>query len=142
MTAISKRSTRPYFSIILLFLIFNALFLTGRRWLEKMNTDADVLIIGNSILFAATLLSFFLYKRSLKNNKPHQFLKYIYGGMFLKMLICLAAAFIYIATFEKNVNKPAVFGCMFLYFLYTFVEVSILLRLSKEQKNAETGSTS
>jgi len=62
--------------------------------------------------------------------------------MFLKMLICLIAAFAYIATFGKNVNKPAIFGCMFLYFLYTFVEVSILLRLSKEQKNAQTGSPS
>jgi len=136
MTAINKRRPRPYFSIILLFLAFNALFLTGRRWLDKINTDADVLIIGNSVLFAATLLSFFLYNRSLKHNQPHKFLKYIYSGMFLKMLICLIAAFIYIATFEKNVNKPAIFGCMFLYFLYTFVEVSILLRLSKEQKNA------
>jgi len=136
MTAINKRRPRPYFSIILLFLAFNALFLTGRRWLEKINTDADVLIIGNSVLFAATLLSFFLYNRSLRNNQPHKFLKYIYSGMFLKMMICLVAAFIYIATFKKNVNKPAIFGCMFLYFLYTFVEVSILLRLSKEQKNA------
>jgi len=136
MTAINKRKPRPYFSIILLFLAFNALFLTGRRWLEKINTDADVLIIGNSVLFVATLLSFFLYNRSLRNNQPHKFLKYIYSGMFLKMMICLIAAFIYIATFKKNVNKPAIFGCMFLYFLYTFVEVSILLRLSKEQKNA------
>ena len=136
MTAINKRKPRPYFSIILLFLAFNALFLTGRRWLEKINTDAEVLIIGNSVLFVATLLSFFLYNRSLRNNQPHKFLKYIYSGMFLKMMICLVAAFIYIATFKKNVNKPAIFGCMFLYFLYTFVEVSILLRLSKEQKNA------
>lgn len=138
---ISNRKRRSYISIILLFLVFNALFLTGRSWLKKMNADADVLIIGNTILFIATLLSFFLFSRALKNNQPHKFLKYIYGGMFLKMLICLIAAFTYIASFGKDVNKPAIFGCMFLYFLYTFVEVSILLRLSKEQKNAQTGST-
>ena len=142
MTAISKRKTRPYFSIILLFLGFSALFLLGREGLTRINTDADVLIIGNSILFVATLLSFFLYNRSLRNNQPHKFLRYIYSGMFLKMLICLIAAFIYIASFQKNVNKAAIFGCMFLYFLYTFVEVSILLRLSKDQKNAQTGSSS
>ena len=138
---ISNRKRRSYISIILLFLVFNALFLTGRSWLKKMNADADVLIIGNTILFIATLLSFFLFSRALKNNQPHKFLKYIYGGMFLKMLICIIAAFIYIASFGKDVNKPAIFGCMFLYFLYTFVEVSILLRLSKEHKNAQTGST-
>ncbi len=139
---INKRKRAPYFSIILLFLFSNAFFLTGRRWLEKIYVDTDVLIIGNCILFVATLLSFYLYSRSLKNNQPHQFLKYIYGGMFLKMLICLIAAFIYIASLGKDVNKAAIFGCMFLYFLYTFVEVSILLRLSKEQKNAQTRSSS
>jgi len=136
----SKRPSKPY--IVLIYFIFNAAFLTGDGWLSKINADRNVLLIGNTILFIATLLSFLLYQRSLRSNKPHQFLKFIYGGMFLKMIICLGAAFIYIATFGENVNKVAIFGCMFLYFVYTFVEVSILLRLSKEQKNAQTGSSS
>ena len=96
---------------------------------------------GNAVLLVATLVSFFLYTRSLKNNQPAAFLRYIYSGMFLKMMICLFAAFIYIAS-TNNVNKPALFGCMFLYFVYTFVEVSILLQLSKQQKDVQTGSTS
>jgi hypothetical protein len=101
----------------------------------------DILIIGNVVLAMATMVSFFLYKRSLNNNQPQAFLRYIYSGMFLKMLICLIAAFIYIVS-VNNVNKPALFGCMFLYFVYTFMEVSILLRLSKQQKNVQTGSPS
>jgi hypothetical protein len=135
-----NRKRSSFIPIIILFLAFNALFLTGQKWLARWNADSNVLIIGNCILFVATILSFFLYKKALRDNQPHKFLKFIYGGMFLKMLVCLIAAFIYIASFGKNVNKPAIFGCMFLYFLYTFVEVSILLRLSKEQKNGQTGS--
>ena len=138
----TRNKRRPFFPIALLFILFNALFIAGKNWLKKWNADPDVLIVGNLILFIATILSFFLYTRALKNDKPHKFLKYIYGGMFLKMLICLIAAFIYIASYGQNVNKPAIFGCMFLYFVYTFVEVSILLRLSKQQKNAQTGSAS
>ena len=138
----TKNKRKPFFPIALLFILFNSLFIAGKKWLTKWNVDTDVLIIGNLILFVATLLSFFLYARALKNDKPHKFLKYIYGGMFLKMLICLIAAFIYIASYGSNVNKPAIFASMFLYFVYTFVEVSILLRLSKQQKNAQTGSTS
>jgi len=137
-----NRNRNSFLPIILLFVAFNALFLTGQRWLTKFNADTNVLIIGNAILFVATLLSFSLYRKALKNNQPHKFLKYIYGGMFLKMLVCLIAAFAYIASLGKDVNKVGIFGCMFLYFLYTFVEVSILLRLSKEQKNAQTGSPS
>jgi F0F1-type ATP synthase assembly protein I len=112
----------------------------AKRWEAKFKVDSDILLIGNIVLFLATMVSFILYTRSLKNNQPQAFLRYIYSGMFLKMIICLFAAFIYIATTD-NVNKPALFGCMFLYFVYTFVEVSILLRLSKQQKNVQTGST-
>jgi hypothetical protein len=139
---LSNRKRKPFFSILLIWFAFTLMFSSGKGWLRKINADANILIYGNTILLLATLLSFFLYRRALKNDQPHKFLKYIYGGMFLKMLICLIAAFIYISTFQSEVNKPAIFGCMILYFVYTFVEVSILLRLSKEKKNAETGSPS
>jgi O-antigen/teichoic acid export membrane protein len=138
----NKSSRKTFVPIIVIYFAFSGLFITGRNWLDRINVNRDVLIIGNTILLIATLLSFFLYRRALKNDKPHQFLKFIYGGMFLKMLVCLIAAFIYIVSYGREVNKPAIFGCMFLYFVYTFVEVSILLRLSKQQKNAQTGSAS
>jgi hypothetical protein len=51
---------------------FNALFITGKDGLE-ISCDTDVLIIGNTILFVATLISFFLYKRALKDDQPHKF---------------------------------------------------------------------
>lgn len=135
-----NRRRKAWWPIVLVFIITNAVLLTGRRWATG-NIDADVLIVGNLVLFLSTMVSFFLYQRSLQNNQAQAFLRYIYSGMFLKMLICIIAAFIYIAS-VNNVNKPAIFGCMFLYFVYTFIEVSILLRLSKQQKNVQTGSPS
>lgn len=125
-----------------MYVITNAIFITGRRWAGNWNVDTDILIIGNTVLLIATLISFFLYQKSLGSNQPQAFLRYIYSGMFLKMIVCLLAAFIYIAASEKGVNKAALFGCMFLYFVYTFIEVSILLRMSKQQKNVQTGSPS
>lgn len=136
----NKRQRKPWWPIAIIFILANALILVARRWEVKYNIDTGILIIGNVILLIATLISFLLYNRSLKNNQPQAFLRYIYSGMFLKMIICLFAAFIYIAS-TNNVNKPALFGCMFLYFVYTFAEVSILLRLSKQQKDVQTGST-
>ena len=138
----NNRRRKPWWPIVLIYVISTAILITGKRWATTYGTDTDILIIGNSVLALATLVSFFLYQRSLDNNRPQAFLRYIYSGMFLKMMICLVAAFIYIIFAGKNVNKPALFGCMFLYFVYTFVEVSILLRMSKHQKNVETGSPS
>lgn len=135
---INKRQ-KSWWPIVLVYVITNAVILVTKKWASNPKIDTDVLIIGNTVLLIATLVSFILYNRSLKNNQPQAFLRYIYSGMFLKMLICLFAAFIYIASTD-NVNKPALFGCMFLYFVYTFMEVSILLRLSKQQKDVQTGS--
>jgi hypothetical protein len=138
---INKRQRKPWWPIAIVFILSNSLIIAAKRWEATLKMDSDILLIGNVVLFLATLVSFILYMRSLKNNQAQAFLRYIYSGMFLKMLICLFAAFIYIAS-TNNVNKPALFGCMFLYFVYTFVEVSILLRLSKQQKDVQTGSTS
>lgn len=134
-----RHRPKPWLPIVLVYIIINGVIFFCKRWQPKI--DTDVLMIGNAVLLVATLVSFLLYQRSLKNNQPQAFLRYIYSGMFLKMLICLFAAFIYIAS-VNNVNKPALFGCMFLYFVYTFMEVSILLRLSKQQKDVQTGSPS
>jgi len=34
------------------------------------------------------------------------------------------------------VNKAALFTCIGLYFVYTFIEISVLLKLLKQKKNA------
>ena len=98
------------------------------------------MIAGNSILFVATFISFYLFTRSLSNNNVHAFLRMIYGGMFVKMLICLFAALIYIMIVKKGVSKGAIFGCMFLYFVYTFVEISIIMKLSRKDKYVKNRS--
>ena len=95
-----------------------------------------VLLVGNLILFVATLLSFFIYKKALFNLNVHIFLRALYGGMFLKMIIAMVAALVYILLAQEKVSKAGIFGCFGLYFLYTFVEVKILMRLSKQHKNA------
>lgn len=136
-----NKRKQPWWPIVVIYVVSNAVIIACKKWVAGLKIDSDILIIGNTVLLIATIVSFILYNRSLRNNQPQAFLRYIYSGMFLKMMICLFAAFIYIAS-TNNVNKPALFGCMFLYFVYTFAEVSILLRLSKQQKDVQTGSTS
>ena len=67
-------------------------------------------------------------------------MRMIYGGMFAKMLICLFSALVYIMIAKKGVSKGAIFGCMFLYFVYTFVEISIIMKLSSKDKYAKNRS--
>ena len=130
----TKKGERPFLPILFIFVGVTALLLAVPSLDFLWNMDRYVMLAGNSILFAATFVSFQLYRRSLANNNVHAFLRMIYGGMFAKMMICLVAAVVYIMIAGKGVSKGAIFGCMFLYFVYTFVEISIIMKLSRREK--------
>jgi len=131
----NKTVSRSFRPLLLIFVITNAFFLTSRARLSQWDINVDVLIIGNLVLFAATAVSFFLFTRQLNTKNPQAIVRTVYGGVLSKMMICLVAVFIYISIVGKGVNKGGVLGCMFLYVLYTTLEVTTLMKLSKQKKN-------
>jgi len=131
-----RNNASPLMPVIVLFVILNAFFLTGKNFLERNGFDQGVLIVGNLILFAVTLLSFWVSVRTLKSADPNKFVRGAMMNTMLKLFICAIAAFVYIFSFRNQLNKPALFTCMGLYFIYTFFEVSILTRILKGKKNA------
>lgn len=126
------KSSRP---ILLLFLFLSAGLSASRNLQAKWNIDYGVVIWGNIILVVATMASFYFYYRSLRSQQGFGFLNQIYMGIFVKMMVCLLAAFLYIYLAGKSANKPAVIVCLVLYLVYTVVEMSLLTQISKSKKN-------
>jgi len=133
---IKENKLKPLLPAILLFIILNGFFLAGRNLLQKWGADQEVLIIGNLILFVVTMISYLLSIRGLQSANPHAVVRSVYGSFMIKFFVCIIAAFAYIMSVKKNVNKPALFACMGLYLVYSFIEVSVLTKLSKQKKNA------
>ena len=131
-----KANKTPLAPIIILFIALNAFFFLDKGFLGQRGFDQGVLVIGNLVLFGATLLSFFSARRGLVSTNPNAFVRSVYASIMVKLLICIIAAVIYIFMFRKNLSKPALFACMGLYLVYTFIEVSVLTKLLKEKKNA------
>ena len=131
----TKRSVKSFLPIVVIFVILNGFFIAGKSMLARWGVDQEVVIIGNLLLFVISIVSFLLGLRGLKNPNPHAFVRSVYTSMMLKLFICIIAAFIYISMYRDNINKPALFTCMGLYLLYTFVEVSILTKLLKGKTN-------
>ena len=124
---------RAFLPLVIIFVITTIIFFSvplDALW----NMSSRVMIAGNCILFVATAISFYLFVQSLKNNNAQASLRLIYGGMFIRLMICLFAALLYIGIAKKGVSKGAIFGCMFLYFVYTFVEIAIIMKLSRKNK--------
>ena len=73
-------------------------------------------------------------KKGLNNPNPHAFVRSVYGSIMIKLFLCIIVALIYIAIYQKQLNKPALFTCMGLYLVYTFMEVSILMKMLKHKE--------
>lgn len=122
--------------MLILFVLTSLLIVALKQKLAEWNMDANVLLAGNGILFVATIISFLLYIKALRNPNVQVFLRMLYGSLLVKMVFCLTATLLYVFLAGKAVSKFAVIGCFVLYLLYTFTEVKILMGLSKLQKNA------
>lgn len=123
-----------FLPVVAFFVVLNGAFIVGRNFFEDKGFDLNVLIIGNLLLFLITLLSLFMGKKGLNNPNPHAFVRSVYGSIMIKLFLCIIAALIYIAIFQKQLNKPALFTCMGLYLVYTFMEVSILMKMLKHKE--------
>jgi len=69
-----------------------------------------------------------------KNN--HAFFRWVYGSIMIKLFVLAGVAFVYIMVTKKDVNKPGLFFCMGLYIVYTFIEVSGLMKVNKQKADA------
>lgn len=131
-----QTASKAFLPITIIFLVTNSFFLAGRSLLTKWGVDTDILIMGNLLLIALTIFSFYQHIRALRNKNIHAFLRMLKGSVLIKMAVCGVAALIYILVAGKNINTGAVLGFMLLYFLYTLTEAAIVMKLSKQNKNA------
>jgi L-asparagine transporter-like permease len=127
------RNPITYFWIISNFLI---LFLDYKKAFSNASIDGKVVLIGNFILFMATLLSYVFFRQSIKSDSPNAAVRGMYKSFMIKFFVCLLAAVIYIMAAKKDVNKAGLIICMGLYIIYTVFEVTALQKLLKQKKNA------
>jgi hypothetical protein len=132
----NKTAVKAFTPITIIFLVTNAFFIVFRSLLTKWGADADILIAGNLLLILLTAFSYYQHIRALRNKNIHAFLRMLKGSMLIKMMVCGVAAFIYISMAGKAVNTGGVLGFMFLYFVYSLTEAAIVMKLSKQNKNA------
>lgn len=132
----NKNSLQLIRPLILLFVAVSAFSVTGKQWLEKQGIQQDVVLVGNLVLFAVSLLAYYINLQSVKSSNPQSSVRAMYGSFMLKFFVIAIIAFAYIMMTKKNVNKPGLMICAGLYIIYTALETRALMRLTKERKNA------
>jgi hypothetical protein len=131
----NKQNFRPFLPAIILFLVLNSGFLATMKTLQGWGFDYPVLVFGNIIIFLISLISYWMGVKGLTTKNSHAFFRWVYGSIMLKLFLLAAVAFAYIMTMKKEVNKPGLFFCMGLYVIYTFIEISALMKVNKQKSN-------
>lgn len=126
---------RSMLPLVFVFLILGTVILLFRNYLQQRGMDWQVLSGGNLIIYVITIISLHLLSKGMKAESNHAFLRQAYSGIFLKLIALAVTAAIYIAAAGDKLNKPAIFACMALYFIYSFVERSIIVTESKRKRN-------
>ncbi|MFN5421851.1 MAG: hypothetical protein ACK5AO_01175 [bacterium] len=119
-------------SIAFLFIVVCLIIVIAFKWLASAGLDPVVLLSGNLIVFLLTMSSFYLIKRGLGSTSTSGFLSSVYSSFIMKLVIAGLVVFIYVKLSGEQMNVPAVLASMFLYLLYTFIEVKGLLLLVKK----------
>lgn len=132
----NKQSFRNFFPAIMIFLVLNSGLLIMMNRLEDWGFDYTVLVFGNLVIFGISFLSYWMAVKGLTTKNNHAFFRWVYGSIMIKLFLLAGAAFIYIVMNKKEVNKPSLFFCMGLYIVYTFIEVSALMKVNKQKTNA------
>ena len=121
--------------LVLVFLITATLIMAFRFTLSQHGFDWQVLGGGNLFIYVVTTISMHMLREGLNAANTHAFLTKAYGGILVKLFACATAAFAYIFLSGNKMNKPALLACMGLYLVYTFVELSVIMKYSKQKKN-------
>jgi len=128
----NKVGSRPFLPIGVVFIVISLFIVLARPLLAEGRFDYRVMLGGNILLFGVTAVSFYLYTKALRNNNPHAFVRMMYGSLLVKIFACLLATLIYAWMAGPAVSRNAIFGCFGLYVVYTWLEVKILMQLSKK----------
>ena len=137
MNSSSRKLLRGFLPVLIIFILVSCFSVLFTRNLVSWGVEPAVVIGGNILLFLVTLFSFLLYRRGLLAANTHAFLRNVYSGMLLKLFTCIFAAFLYIASAGKDVNRAGIFVLMFLYLLYTFLEIAIIMKISRQIKQGK-----
>ncbi len=126
-----KSWIKSFYPIIWIFIAVTAVIVSVHFTIEDVLKHTLVIFIANILLFLITLFSFKIYFQGVYDKNHSAFFRSFYLGMMLKMFSTIFITLFYVAIFRKGISKPGIFGAMFLYLIYTFVEVGILSKLQR-----------
>lgn len=122
-----------YLPFVIVFVVVSLICFVLRDSLASIKISWQVVMGANLLLFLFAFLNLYAQLKTIRNAKPAAVIRGVMLGTFLKLIGLAVATVVYLAIAGPNRSKNAIFTGMGLYFVYTWLEVRISLRM-KPQK--------
>ena len=116
-------------SIVFIAVCLLAIF--GRSLLLKWNVSPAPILYGNAWLFGVTLLAMYFELKGVRSSNSYAFFRFIYIGMLLKLFLSAGVVLVYALTDREALTGGVVLVWLCLYAVYSWLEVSTLIRAGK-----------
>jgi len=126
---------RTLIPLVAVFLLVSVLVFAMQGQLTRWGFDWKIIALGNAVLFLISVFSWYMHNRAMTASGSLAFLKFVYSGFFGKFLLVIAFVLVYKFASGASFNVYGLAICLFLYLVYTLIEVSALLKMNK-RKNA------
>ena len=127
---------KKYAPVIILFILINVMVFIFKPFLEQTGFEIGFLLIANAVLCILSLSGFFIQMKGLKSSNINAFIRGVYSSLLLKMVVIMIAVIVYIFVTGGRVNKPSLFTSMGIYFIYTSIEVTQLMKIARRKPDA------
>lgn len=125
--------SKGFLPIFILFSVITFLIFAMKAGLKQWGFDISILLWGNVFLLILSSFSFLIQYKALKTSSPQLFTRYFYLSFAAKFMLVATTVLIYSFN-TKTINKSSILACMVLYLVYTFVEISFVLKTLRTKK--------
>lgn len=120
--------------VFILFAVVTILVLIFSGQLDRLNINHNVLLFANLLLLVLTFITGLMHIKASRNNNSYAFVRSITLSTFLKLIVIAASVIIYLNINKENRSIYALAFAMFLYLIYTVIEVRGAMILNRRKQ--------
>lgn len=128
----NKVISKAVLPLFIFFMLVNAFCTIFKSFLTEKAIDPVVLGFANLILFVISLAIFLMQRKALQNKNPNAFVRSIMAGTFIKLMVIGISVTVYLFIAGENKSVYAIVAAMFLYLVYTIIEVRTASKMNKK----------
>ena len=118
--------------LFIVFILANAVIMLWQKKMMIYNINNNVVIGANCIMFLVCAISIAFHHKAMQNKNPQVLVRSIMAASLMKLMIVSFSVLIYLFIAGAKRNVYGVFCGMFLYVIYTTIEVRIASKMKRE----------